>query len=87
MKSYRFTNPPRALRKSKLDNIALVPASLLPFRQQYQEIANELPEGAVLICLPPSEKPQRLVLERVAANLRAEGYRVTTLPVARVTNS
>jgi hypothetical protein len=83
MRSYRFTRPPRALRKAKLDNIALVPASLLPFREQYQEIANGLPEGSVLICLPPSQKPQRLLLERVAANLRAEGYSVTTLPVDR----
>jgi hypothetical protein len=79
----RFTRPPTELQRAKLDNISLVPASLLPFKHQYQEIANRLPEGSVLICLPPSEKPQRLVLERVASNLRAEGYRVTTLLAER----
>jgi len=75
--------PPRAVRKARLDNVALVPASLLPYREQYQEIANGLPDGSVLICMPPGENPQRMVLERVASNLRAEGYPVTTLLAER----
>lgn len=83
MANYRFIRPPRALRKARLGNVTLVPASLLPFREQYQQIANDLPSGSVLICLPPSEKPQRLVLERVASDLRAEGYHVTTLPATQ----
>ena len=27
---YRLTNPPKALLKARLDNIAIVPASMLP---------------------------------------------------------
>ena len=49
MSAYRFRRPPRVLRKAQLDNLALVPASLLPFKEQYQQIANELPHGVSLI--------------------------------------
>ena len=80
---YRFRRPPAALRRAHLDNIALVPGNLLPFKQQYQELANELPAGSVLICLPSAENSQRLVLERVAVGLRAKGHRVTALPADR----
>src|SRR5438270_475201 len=47
---YRITNPPAALRKARLDNIALVPASLLLNKGKYQTIANNLPGRGVLIC-------------------------------------
>ena len=76
--------PRRALRKARLDNLALVPGDLLPLKEQWQRLANDLPEGSVLICMPPPERPQRLVLERVASNLRAEGYHVTTLLAERI---
>jgi len=70
-------------RGARLDNVCLVPGNLLPYREQYQEIANGLPAGSVLICLPPAETRQRMVLEWVASNLRADGYRVTTLLAER----
>jgi len=57
--------PPRALREARLDNVALVPGNLLPYKDQWQAIANELPEGSVLICMPPTGRPPGLVLERV----------------------
>ena len=47
---YCIGNPPKALRKAKLDNIALVPASLLFQKGKYQTIANNLPGQGVLIC-------------------------------------
>ena len=49
-----FTNPPRALRRPdvRLDNLALVPVSLLPFKTEWQTVANRLPESGVLIILP-----------------------------------
>ncbi len=43
---YQFRRHPRALRKSKLDNLALVPASLLPFKEQWQEVANSKQQGS-----------------------------------------
>ena len=85
MKPYQFTKPPQALRQPglKLDNLALVPASLLPFKAQWQALANSLPTGSILICLPPTDSPQRKALETVAMLLRADGYNVTTLPAER----
>jgi hypothetical protein len=73
-------NPPRAIRKARLDNIALVPASLLSRKGKYQTIANNLPGRGVLIC--QAEKKERLthVLERVAAFFRQRGHFVKTLP-------
>ncbi len=72
--------PPRAIRKAKLDNIALVPASLLSRKGKYQTIANNLPGRGVLICR--SEKKERItqILDRVAAFFRQKGHFVKTLP-------
>lgn len=47
-----FTPPPRALRRAKLDNLALLPASLLPFKAEYQAIANQQAPGTTLVVLP-----------------------------------
>ena len=61
-----------------------MPASLLPRKTQYQRLANSLPPGHVLIVLPARQKPQRTTMEKVAAGLRAQGHRVTTLPAERL---
>jgi hypothetical protein len=73
-----FTKRPRALRRKgvHLDNVALVPASLLPFHAQYQGTANALPDGDVLIVLPTTDKPLRRVLQKVAASLEGRGHHV-----------
>jgi len=68
----------RAIRKTKLDNVALVPASLLPFKHEWQAIANELPKGGILVVLPSSRKPHRIALE-TAENLKDRGQAVTIL--------
>ena len=77
-----LTNPPRALRCRgvQLDNLALVPASLLPFKAKWQAIANSLPEGDVLIILPASGTPSRKTLEKATSLLQSKGHRVTALP-------
>jgi hypothetical protein len=62
-----------------------VPASLLPFKEQYQQIANDLPRGATLILLPSPLTQQRRTCEKVAATLRARGHWVLTLPAERFT--
>lgn len=81
----RFHRPPRALHKARLDNIALVPASLLPYRAWYQAIANGLPMGDVLIVLPSRAAKQRRVLETAAQLFTAKGHRVLTLGIADAT--
>jgi len=77
---YQFSRPPRAIRKAKLDNIALVPASLLSRKGKYQTIANNLPGRGVLIC--EANKKERIshILERVATFFRQNGHFVKTLP-------
>ncbi len=83
MSVYRVTRPPRRIRKAKLDNLALVPASLLPVKEQWQEVANSKDRKHILIVLPKMENRPRSVLERVAAQLREKGHAVTTISAER----
>jgi hypothetical protein len=77
---YQIIRPPRAVRRARLDNIALVPASLLFQKGKYQTIANNLPGRGVLICR--NEKKERIshILEHVATFFRQRGHVVKTLP-------
>ena len=80
MRPYRPTRGPRAPRRSgvKLDNVALLPASQLPFKEQWQTIANDLPEGNVLIVLPRQAKQQRVICS-VASQFRRMGKYVCVI--------
>jgi len=82
---YPFSEPPAKLKKARLDNIALVPASLLSLKGIYQPIANTLPKGSVL-CVPQTQRQQK-ILANVASFLRCKGYQVITLPIERITRS
>ena len=84
MKQYRFIKPPRTLRRGqvKLDNLALVPGNLLPYKRQYQEIANGLSKGDILIVLP-AEVQKRGTFEKTAAQLKNKGRRIATISAAR----
>jgi hypothetical protein len=77
---YQIVRPRRAVRNARLDNVALVPASLLPRKGKYQRIANNLPTGSVLIC--QTDKKQRIarILARVATWLSENGRFVRMLP-------
>ena len=77
---------PRALRcpPVHLDNITLVPAHLLPRKAEYQAIANTLPQGDILLVLPPADSRKRATMERVAQLFRAKGRRVTVLSEERL---
>src|SRR5437763_17127343 len=77
---YRFSKPPRAVRKARLDNVALVPASLLPRKGTYQTIANNLPKGGVLICQTEKKQQISAILKSVADFFRHHGHFVKTLP-------
>ena len=78
-----ITDPPRALRKAKLDNIALVPASLLPFKDTYQFFANTLPQGTIL-CVQSTNPRHKKILENVTAFFRTHQRHVITLPLERL---
>lgn len=77
--------PPEALKKARLDNIALVPASLLPLKSTYKSIANNLPRGSVL-CVPGTHK-QRTIIESVTKYFRDHGHAVITMPLEKITRS
>ena len=71
---------PQAVRKAKLDNIALVPASLLFKKDKYQTIANNLPGQGVLICQTGKQSRLSPILDRVADFFRSNGRFVRVLP-------
>ena len=78
---YRLTNPPKALLKARLDNIAIVPARLLGLKALWQTAANTLPQGGVLLCHSQQNTRQQKLLERVGEAFRKQGHAVMQLPV------
>ncbi len=86
MRHSSWRRGPRALHRPQvqLDNIALVPAHLLPRKAEYQALANELPYGDILVVLPPPESRERPTMERVAQLFRAKGRHVTVLSEERL---
>lgn len=63
-------------------NPALLPGSMLRYRPLWQQLADSLPAGAVLVILPPAASPQRRGLESTALQIQASGHRVTTWEAA-----
>jgi hypothetical protein len=76
---YRLTNPPKAILKARLDNIAIVPASMLPLTQTLKEKVNTLPEGGVFLCYAQENSRQKKILERVEETFREHGHVVRSL--------
>src|SRR5205807_7901400 len=77
---YQIVRAPRAVRKARLDNVALVPASLIPQKGKYQRIANNLPKGGILICQTPKRRRIARLLAQFARLLQENGHVVRTLP-------
>jgi hypothetical protein len=81
---YRLANPPKALLKARLDNIAIVPASMLPLTQTLKEKVNTLPKGGVFLCYAKENSRQRKILERVEETFREQGHMVKSMSVGEV---
>ena len=82
---YSIGEPPARLKNARLDNIALVPASLLSSKDTtYQPLANRLPKGSIL-CVETASPRQKKILESVVSFLRNHGQQVYTLPIERLT--
>jgi hypothetical protein len=81
---YRFTNPPKALLKARLDHIAIVPASMLPLTPRLKEKVNTLPKGGVLLCYSQENTRQRKILERVEETFREHGHAVRSMSLREV---
>lgn len=84
MRTTPFHRPPVALRRAKLDNLALFPGSMLPYMEACQETANRLPKGAVLIVLPEENEAQKHTMLLVAQLLATEGHQVSVISVTEV---
>jgi hypothetical protein len=76
---YRLTNPPKAILKARLDNIAIVPASMLPLTEALKEKVNTLPKGGVFLCYAKENSRQKKILERVEETFREHGHTVMHL--------
>ncbi len=82
---YQLSEPPAKLKKVRLDNISLVPASLLPLKGTYTELANRYPTGSIL-CVPGTQKQQK-IMAKVKSFFRDHGRSVITMPLERVTRN
>jgi hypothetical protein len=81
---YQFTRAPTALRKARLDNIAIVPASMLVGKESLKETVNKLPRRQVFLYHTKENIKQKRILERVKEIFRRLGYAVTLLPMEQV---
>jgi Fe-S oxidoreductase len=81
---YRLTRAPRAIRRATLENIAIVPASMLAGKESLNEKVGKLSRRQVLLCHTKDNTQQKRVLERVQEVFRRLGYAVTLLPVEQV---
>ncbi len=60
-------------------NFALMSASMLPFKKQWQRLTDELPSREAVLVVPEEETPLRQTMRRIVPQLRASGRHVTTL--------
>jgi prephenate dehydrogenase len=81
---YRLTRPPRAIQRARLDNIAIVPASMLASDKTLQEKVKTLPRRQVFLYHTKENTKQKQILERVREIFRRLGYAVTLLPMEQV---
>jgi hypothetical protein len=81
---YRLTNPPKALLKARMDNIAIVPASMLPLTQTLKEKVNTLPKDGVFLCYAQENSRQKRILQRVEEIFREQGHTVKSMSVGEV---
>ena len=84
MNKYRLIRPPTPLLKAKLDNISIVPASLLPLKGQFKALVNSYPQGTVVIYHSDKNSKQTEVLNNVSEHLRSKGYKVADLNTEQI---
>jgi hypothetical protein len=79
-----ITHPPKAILNARLDNIAIVPASMLPLTDTLKEKLNTLPKGGVFLCYAKENTRQKKILERVGETFREQGHAVKSMSVGEV---
>jgi hypothetical protein len=78
---------PGTLKRARFDTVVLIPASLLPFKLQWQQIADDLPSGSALIIVPTAGSPQSEAAAKIAAGFAAMGRSVNLLPASKITKA
>ncbi len=74
--THHKTTKPQTVKYTS-DNLALLPASLLPFRNAYRQLAATLPSGEVLMVVPSGSGQLRSVM-------RARGRHITAISADRI---
>ncbi len=74
-------------RKVRSDNLTFVPASQLPFKKEWQAIAEGLPHGATLFVVPARETLLKQTMRNIAATSQARGRRVFSVENVRDTTA
>src|SRR6266702_3534136 len=82
---YQLSEAPARLKKVRLDNIDLVPASLLPLKETFLSLANTYPTGSVL-CVPGTIK-QKKIIATITQFFRDHGRSVITIPIEKITST
>jgi hypothetical protein len=67
-----------------MDNIAIVPASMLPLTKILKEQVNTLPKGGVFLCYAKENTRQRKIIERVEETFREQGHAVRSMSIGEV---
>lgn len=80
-----LSHPPARLKHARLDNLALLPGSMLSSIERYQALANELPDGGVLIVVPADNPKQKAALLVVAKLLSEQGHQVRVVTAEELT--
>lgn len=83
-RSYRpYSAANGSRRRLQSDNVCLIPASQLPFKEQREQIAADLP-AEVFLVVPGTDSPITSVARALVPALLARGRHVTAVPTARV---
>jgi hypothetical protein len=70
--------------RARLDNIAIVPASMLAGKEHLRERVKKVARRQVFLCHTKENAKQKRVLERVKEIFRRLGYGVTLLHMEQV---
>jgi Fe-S oxidoreductase len=81
---YKLRRPPRAIMRAQLDNIAIIPASMLTSQKTLNEKVKKFPRRQVFLCHTKENMRQKRILEHVKEVFQRLGYAVTLLPMEQV---
>lgn len=73
----RPLSAPVRRRQLRSDNITFIPASQLPFKDEWARMAQGLPAREAFLVIPAAETPLKRVARALVPQLRAHGRHVT----------